>query len=113
MPSLFIGREEELRRLENLTRKKSSSLVVIHGRRRIGKSRLTEEFGKKYRFLRFSGLPPHKKTTAQEQRDEFAKAFSKQIGSPLLAVNDWGDLFSSLAKETTQGRVVIVLDEIS
>lgn len=45
--SPFIGRLDEMRRLKNLTRKKSASLVVVYGRRRVGKSRLIEEFGEK------------------------------------------------------------------
>lgn len=40
----FIGREKELESLKGLILKKSASLVVIRGRRRIGKSRLAEEF---------------------------------------------------------------------
>ena len=40
----FIGRKKELERLELLHKKNSASLVVIRGRRRIGKSRLIEEF---------------------------------------------------------------------
>ncbi len=111
--SPFIGRSEEIKLLKNLTKKRTSSLVVVHGRRRIGKSRLIEEFGKKYRFLRFSGLPPEEKTTAQDQRNEFAKQLSKQSDSSFLQLTDWGDLFSSLAQVSKEGRIVILLDEIS
>ncbi len=54
----FIGREKELESLKGLLQKKSSSLVVIRGRRRIGKSRLAEEysasFSKAYIFDRYS-----------------------------------------------------------
>ena len=67
----FVGRCQELEQLKSLTRKKTSSLVVVYGRRRIGKSRLIEEFGKEFRFLRFSGIPPTPKTTAQDQKNEF------------------------------------------
>lgn len=111
--SPFIGRLEEMKLLENLTHKHSSSLVVVHGRRRIGKSRLIEEFGKKYRFLRFSGLPPEKKTTEQDQRNEFAKQLSTQTVIASLQMSDWSDLFTALARKTSEGRVVILLDEIS
>jgi len=110
---IFIGRQEELRRLKDLTRKATSSLVVIHGRRRIGKSRLIEEFAKGYRFLRFSGLPVTPETTAQSQRDAFAGQLCKELSFPRMQMQDWGDLFSLLAKETRSGRVVILLDEIS
>jgi len=45
--AIFIGREYEMGRLSELLDKKSASLIVIKGRRRIGKSRLLTEFGKR------------------------------------------------------------------
>lgn len=112
----FVGRQNELENLKNLTKKKTSSLVVVYGRRRIGKSRLIEEFSKKnkkFRFLRFSGIPPKQKTTAQDQRNEFAIQFSKETGYPLIQAKEWGDLFSLVARETKKGKVIILFDEIS
>src|SRR5438445_4691550 len=111
--SKFIGRKGDLELLENLIRKKSSSLAVVYGRRRVGKSRLIEEFAKKYRFVQLSGLPPTSKTTEQDQRNEFSRQLSRSLGLPDMQMDDWGDLFSMLARETKAGRVVIVLDEIS
>ena len=67
----FYGRKDELDRLSALIKKKTSSLAVIKGRRRIGKSRLIEEFGKGLNTLIFTGLPPTKETTAQTQRNYF------------------------------------------
>jgi uncharacterized protein len=55
----FFGREQELQRLQELSAKKSASLVVVKGRRRIGKSRLTEELARRlprYKALHFQGL---------------------------------------------------------
>ena len=43
----FFGREHELQILNNLLSKRTASLVVIKGRRRVGKSRLAEEFSKR------------------------------------------------------------------
>lgn len=40
----FIGRQEELSLLKGLASRRSASLIVIKGRRRIGKSRLLDEF---------------------------------------------------------------------
>ena len=56
----FVGRTFELERLEQLSKSGRACLVVIKGRRRIGKSRLAEEFGKDKLFLPFSGLAPLK-----------------------------------------------------
>ena len=109
----FVGRTSELTNLADLTQKRTSSLVVIKGRRRIGKSTLVEEFARNMRFLRFAGLPPTDKTTNHSQLDEFSKQLAHNVNSPRMVPNDWSELFLFLARETREGRVVILLDEIS
>lgn len=108
----FIGREVEMDRLKGLLKKKSASLVVVRGRRRIGKSRLLTEFGKGMRSLFFTGTPPSRKTTAQLQRDEFVRQLARS-GIPGFHPDDWGNMFWNLSKHTERGRVLIVFDEIS
>jgi AAA+ ATPase superfamily predicted ATPase len=64
----FYGREHELQRLQELTGKKTASLVIIKGRRRIGKSRLATELARRlpsYSALSFQGLPPTARLTAE------------------------------------------------
>jgi hypothetical protein len=111
--SIFVGRKKELEDLQLLLRKKSASLVVVQGRRRIGKSRLIAEFGKEKRFYSFSGYPPVQETTAEAQRDEFAKQMGEAFGLSNIQADDWTTLFILFAKQVQQGRVVILFDEIS
>lgn len=110
----FAGRKPELKRLSRLLSKKSASLVVIRGRRRIGKSRLIEEFAKKYKFLQFEGIAPIDAGSAQQQRDNFSNQLS-QYGMPKIQANDWSDLFWLLAQydAVKNERVIILFDEIS
>lgn len=110
---LFVGRQRELDKLASLQKKKSSSLVVIRGRRRVGKSRLVREFAKKQKFYEFAGLPPTEDVTDLEQRTEFARQLSRELGIPIPRADDWGDLFWHLATHTKTGRVIILLDEIT
>ena len=110
--SQFIGRKRELSQLEMLLKKKIASFVVIRGRRRIGKSRLIEEFGKSAKFYEFTGLPPTRKTTAKKQQIEFMRQLKEQCAYSSIETTDWGDLFALLAKETATGRVIILLVEI-
>jgi len=110
---IFVGRKRELERLDSLFQKKSASLVVVRGRRRIGKSRLIEEFAKGKRFFVFSGIPPVDGTTKQSQRDVFTKQLGNQIGLGGIQVQDWADIFTLLAQHTKEGHVVILFDEIS
>src|SRR3984885_10070927 len=109
----FVGRDSELRRLEDLSKSGRASLVVIKGRRRIGKSRLAEEFGKDKVFLPFSGLAPVKRVTAQDQRDVFARELASLFHLPPFTFTDWIDAFSHLSRHLTVKPTVILFDEIS
>ncbi len=111
-PSHFIGREAEMTRLKGLLDKKSASLIVVRGRRRIGKSRLLAEFGNEMKSYFFSGNPPVRKTTAQTQRNDFARQLER-AGIGGVKPDDWSNLFWHLSKETKKGRILIVFDEIS
>ncbi|MGD9107610.1 MAG: ATP-binding protein [Gammaproteobacteria bacterium] len=109
----FVGRKTERELLNQLLSKKTSSLVVITGRRRVGKSRLIEEFVKKHKCFTFVGLAPQKETTAQSQRDEFALQLSQQTGLPEIKADDWSKLFLLLTEKVNKERVIIVFDEVS
>lgn len=109
----FVGRENELQRLEDLSKSGRACLAVIKGRRRIGKSRLAEEFGKGKVFLPFSGLAPVKGVTAQDQRDAFARELSTLFNLPPFTFTDWSDAFAHLSRYLTGKPTVILFDEIS
>lgn len=109
----FIGREDALEQLNSLLNKRVASLAVIRGRRRVGKSRLAEQFSEGMKFYRFSGLPPDSGVTAQDQRDEFALRLSLQCQTPEVQADDWSKLFFLLAQQVSGGRVIILFDEIT
>ena len=109
----FVGRKFELGCLQRLLDRRAASMVVVKGRRRIGKSRLIREFITPYPNCSFIGLPPEKNTTAQSQRDEFVRQFRAQFDLPPIVADDWGDIFTWLGKVTATGRIIIVLDEIT
>ncbi len=114
MKQNFLGRDVELNTLETLSKKGGAHLIVIKGRRRIGKSRLAFEFAKNKRFYRFSGLAPVENVSDQDQRDEFATQLSKQFQLPALKAEDWSSLFAFLGAHTKHKEpTVILLDEIS
>jgi len=109
----FVGRNNELQRLEDLSKSGRACLVIIKGRRRIGKSRLVEEFGKNKKFLPFSGLAPVKGVTAQDQRDAFSRQMTTLFNLPSFTFTDWGDAFLHLTRYLTKKPTVILFDEIS
>ncbi len=109
----FIGRQRELKELQLFLKKKVASFLVMRGRRRIGKSRLIEEFAKPYTLYKITGLAPREGITAQHQRDHFARTLSMMSDLPEVHTDDWFKLFVLLAQAVKTGRAIVLLDEIS
>ena len=113
--ALFVGREREQAEFSQLLRKKTASLVVCEGRRRIGKSTLIRECAKQAdHLLVFEGLAPRPNIGRQDQLDAFGEALSSQTKAPKVALENWTQAFQLLARLLPgKGRTVLLLDEIS
>ena len=112
---LFIGRKKELERLKRLHDGQKPTLVVVKGRRRVGKSRLIAEFASQNpqsRLWDFAGLAPEEGISDQGQRDHFAKQLASFLQIPPFTFQDWSDAFEHLAMHLTAGDIVL-FDEIS
>lgn len=113
---MFFGREAELQDLASLWRKGSSSLVACRGRRRIGKSRLIEEFAARSGgvYVELVGLPPRKGMTNDDQLRAFSIGLSQSTGRKFAAPANWAEAFARLDESIDDRRkTVILLDEIS
>lgn len=110
----FIGRQEELEKLLDLSKKKSASFIVVRGRRRIGKSRLIEEFSKYFdKFYTFEGLAPEEGVTAKDQLEEFSRQIGQQFEAPFARYDDWSDALWAIGERIKTGKVLLLFDEIS
>jgi len=113
----FIGRKLELQSLKDLYEREKSTLTVIKGRRRIGKSFLVAEFAKKVlqknaRFFSFTGLPPKEGSTDQHQRDHFIQQLSQQLKIKPVFFDEWTQILNYFAEFLVPGDIVL-FDEIS
>jgi AAA+ ATPase superfamily predicted ATPase len=111
----FIGRKQELKRLLDLFQQERSSIVVIKGRRRIGKSRLAIEFAKSMgcKFIHITGLAPDPEITSQQQLDNFASQLCLQLCIPNVTFKDWSDAFYFCSYHLQESPTLILFDEIS
>lgn len=107
---MFIGRAKELQVLQREYDRQGASLVIVYGRRRLGKTTLCEHFAKDYLSLYF--------LATEENETENRKAFQRRLasftGSELLAsanVPDWDTLFRVFAAHRPEERKILILDE--
>lgn len=106
----FIDREDELATLENEYRREGSALVILYGRRRVGKTTLISEFIKDKNALFF--------LASEESETQNQLAFKERaaefIHSELLAnadVKNWELLFKAIMETPFEKKPIIVIDE--
>ena len=109
----FIGREYELAKLEELYKANTSKLVVVYGRRRIGKSALIEQFIKNKNCLHFEGIEG---ASTKGQLSQLIHDLSNQAHDPLLKevkLNTWHPILDYFTKLFSQqkGKTILFLDE--
>ena len=108
---MFWDREQELHMLEREYTRPGGRLIVIYGRRRVGKTTLIKEFIRDKPAMYF--LADERLESVQRRR--FQSVLSDFLGDPLLArlpAGDWDTLFDLFIRRTdTSRKVVLVLDE--
>ena len=106
----FVDREQELQTLQNEYERNGSALVVLYGRRRVGKTTLISEFIKDKNALFFLAT----EESEAQNRNAFKEKVAEFIKSDLLREADiktWDPLFKSIVDAPSQSKPVIVLDE--
>jgi AAA+ ATPase superfamily predicted ATPase len=107
----FIDREREFAYLEDEYSKEGAGLIVLYGRRRVGKTTLIEEFigGKSAIYFMAD------RQVERELLRRLQQTMSRSLRDPLMERIDfasWDDLFDYwLAREDFSKKVVLVLDE--
>jgi len=106
----FINRAKELAFLNSEYAKQESSLVILYGRRRTGKTTLITHFGADKRMLYFFAT----EEAESENLNSFKNLVGDYLGSELLKnakIDSWELIFQELLKNNPQERKLIVIDE--
>jgi len=104
----FINREKELAFLEEKWREKRSQLIVLWGKRRIGKTELVKQFIKDKPHIYFLS----ESTSESEQLKRFSSAVGQFFKESLLETRGfggWEESFRYVREKTP--RLVLVVDE--
>ena len=108
---MFLGRENELRKMNRRYETDGLECIVIYGRRRVGKTTLINEFVKDKPTIFFPAL----NSSAKENLEAISKAiYSFQhpgaVDVPVYASFDAA--FAEITRIAKSGRVVFVIDEL-
>jgi hypothetical protein len=106
----FINREEELRFLEKEYGNEGSSLVVLYGRRRVGKTALTAQFAKNKEAVYF--LVSEENET--QNKIAFKNIIAEQTGNELLmnvSIDNWDMIFKVWLDFHSAVKKLLIIDE--
>lgn len=106
----FIDRISEIETLESEYNRKGSSLVIMYGRRRVGKTTLISEFIKDKPALFFLAS----EESEAQNRNAFKDKAADFLESELLKnadIKNWEVIFKTIADTSFDSKPVIVIDE--
>lgn len=106
----FIGREMELKALEDAYEKDDFQMAVIYGRRRIGKTTLLRQFCQGKKSVFFTAI----KSTPKRNIDLFGKCVLNALAPEmrLTSFQSFDALCSFLGEQSKNERVIVVIDEL-
>lgn len=105
---MFIGRKEELNMLEEHYHSNKAELMILYGRRRIGKTELLNQFANDKDAILFTAV----ETNKQLQLESFSNLLNSYDNDNIKEIYlDWESCFNKLYKLSLNKRLVVVLDE--
>lgn len=107
---VFLNRQDELSMLWSRVRDARADLIVVYGRRRVGKTELLAHLAAETRSLYFEATD----TVAPQQLRDFSSELGRAWGNELLTVQPlttWESALTALAQFVGDQRTLVVLDE--
>lgn len=108
----FIGRSNELKRLAQISTRRESSIIVVHGRRRIGKTELIEQFFRERNVLKFEGIEGGDERTQKLAFLIQLSHYTRNSEVTRLADRPWLEILGLLANQVQNGTWTIYLEEL-
>jgi AAA+ ATPase superfamily predicted ATPase len=110
MIQLFADREQELQFLENHYKTKTAELVVVYGRRRVGKTELSLQFSKNKPHIYFLADRRPETELIQELKQRMSNHLEDSSFAK-LDIKNWADLFQEFTRWSKNEHTIIIIDE--
>lgn len=116
--SKFIGRVSELQTIERLWNSNKAELLILYGRRRVGKTRLLTHWSEPYEEEGSALYWMAEPTSAFDQLRSFSQAIIHFLdpetpASPDFSYDSWEMAFRELTRAASNKRIAILIDEVT
>jgi len=108
----FIGRRREMERLKKIADSKEASIIIMYGRRRIGKTELLEQAFRERNVVKFEGIEG---LSVKEQLASAVSQLARYTQDDLLTkvvLSSWREFLLLLADYVKRGRWTVYLEEL-
>lgn len=108
----FVGRRTEWERLTAVGQAKEPNILVVYGRRRIGKTELLEQVYANRDILKFEGI---RGKSQEEQKTHVLWQLSEYMQDPLIAklkMATWVEIFKLIYDRVPEGKWTIYFEEV-
>ena len=106
----FVDRKLEMKTLQREYDKNGSSLIIVYGRRRVGKTTLLTEFIKDKPSLYFLAT----QESEVLNRNAFKEKAAEYLGDSMLSdvtVSKWDTIFQAIVSKKQKEKTVLIIDE--
>ncbi|NLG03807.1 MAG: AAA family ATPase, partial [Clostridia bacterium] len=107
---IFIDREPEMKTLKKEYSTKDSSLVIVYGRRRVGKTTLLTEFIREKQALYFLATQESEVLNLAAFKDKVAEFTGNDLLSE-TTIDKWDTAFKAIVSHSFKQKPIIVIDE--
>ncbi|NCA99224.1 MAG: ATP-binding protein [Clostridia bacterium] len=105
---MFIGRERELSALEKAYGKSTFQMIVLYGRRRIGKTTLLSRFAEDKRAIFFSAQQVNDHLALEQFSAKVLAFFEEKM---IRRFDDWAMAFDYVGQKAANERFILIIDE--
>ncbi len=107
---MFVGRQKELKKLNNMYNGNKFEMAIIYGRRRVGKTTLISEFCKDKKTILFPAI----ESNSEQNLEILSNAIShleNGDSSATVIYKSFSDAFTKIDELSKNERIVFVIDE--
>lgn len=110
--SNFIGRKEEQEALAEIGNLSEAAILIVYGRRRVGKTELLEHMYRNRHIVKFEGLEDQPQASQIEHCLSLLSEYTQNSHIKKIKLTQWTEFFDELVPFLSKGRWTLYFEEV-